>query len=236
MFGRKLLKLLIKICCFIFLLSLVLPRALAEYRPFALFFFLGNLMLISVGVLAVVAVVIPLIKRKKRTSGNTLVLHDLSPETIAKLFPDSINMKFFCATRKMAYCKGFYDCWVKDPGVCALRDGVESLGKEIAQCDTLIIISRSLYGGLGLDVKNAFDRSISFILPFFQVRNKESHHQTRYANAGKIQAYIYNSDDLLQEEKKALSEVICAIGLNVDKQVCETIFVGDIHELGEVLR
>lgn len=236
MLGRKFLKLFIKICCFIFLLSPVLPRALAEYRVFALFFSLGNFLFILLGVLAVLAVVIPLIKRKKRTSGTTLILHDLPPETVAKLFPNTINMKFFCAARKMAHCKGFYDCWLKNPGVCALRDGVEHLGKEIAQCDTLIIISQSLYGGLGLDLKNAFDRSISFILPFFQVRNKELHHQSRYANAGKIQAYIYHSDELPPEEKKTLNEVICAIGLNVDKQVCETIFVGAIHELAEVLR
>jgi len=236
MLGRKFLKLLIKISCFVFLLSSVLPRALAEYRVFALFFSLGNYILIAIGVLAVIAFIIPMMKRKKSISGNTLILHDLPTETITKLFPNTTNMKFFCAARKMAHCKGFYDCWLKDPGVCALRDGVESLGKEIAQCDTLIIISKSLYGGLGLDIKNALDRSISFILPFFHVRNKESHHQTRYANVGRIQAYIYNADEMSQADQDAVREVIRAIGLNVDKQSDETIFVGDVHELGEVLR
>ena len=235
-FGRKLIKWTIKICCFIFLLSLVLPHALAEYRPFAVFFFLGNILIIVVGVLAIVAFIIPVIIKKKSTSGRTLILHDLQPEIIAQFFPNATNTKFFCAARKMAYCKGFYDCWLKDPGVCALHDGVENLGKEIAQCDTLIIISNSLYRGLGLDVKNALDRSISFILPFFQVRNKESHHQTRYSNAGRIQAYIYNADEIHQTDRDAINQIIRAIGLNVDKQSSETVFLGDIHELGGVLR
>ena len=235
MFGRKLFKWILKICCFIFLLRPMLPRALAEYRPFASFFFLGNFIIIAVGVLAVVAFIIPLLKRKKRTSGKTLILHDLPPETIAQLFPDVTNTKFFCAARKMAHCKGFYDCWLKYPGVCALCDGVENLGKEIAQCDTLIIISKSVYGGLGLDIKNALDRSISFILPFFHVRNKETHHQARYANTGKMQAFIYNAGKISQADKDAVSELIRAIGSNVDKQACETLFVGDMYELGEVL-
>ena len=231
---RKLLKLLIKICFFIFLLSMVLPSALAEYRAFALVFSLGKYILITVGILAVVAFIIPLIKRNKRTSNNTLVIHDLPSDIAAKLFPDTTNTKFLCVAHKMAHCKGFYDCWLKDPGVCALRDGVENVGEEIANCNRLIVISKSLYGGLGVEIKNAFDRSISFSLPFFKVRNKELHHQVRYEHEGTMQAYIYDAKNLPQTEKEAVCEVIRAIGLNMDRD-CETIFLGDVQELTEVL-
>ena len=236
MFRRNLIKWILRICCFIFLLSSLLPRALAEYSPFAAFFFLGNILVVVIGALAIVAFIAPMVKKKKSKSDKTLVLHDLQPEIIAKLFPGDENTIFFCASRKMAHCKGFYDCWLKDPGVCALRDGVDNLGREIAKCGTLIIISKSLYGGLGIDIKNALDRSISFVLPFFKVRDKETHHQTRYSNEGKIQAYIYNADELQQADREAVDSAIRAIGLNVDKQSSETVFLGDINELGEVLR
>jgi len=196
---------------------------------------MGDYLLITVGVLAVLAFLIPMINRKKQTSGNTLVLHDLPSESIAQLFPDTTNTTFFCAARNMAHCKGFYDCWLKDPGVCALRDGVESLGKEIANCDTLIIISKSLYGGLGIDIKNAFDRSISFALPFFKVQNQELHHQARYEREGTIRAYIYHADELPQAEKEAVRAVIHAISYNIDKQDGGTTFLGDVQELAEVL-
>jgi hypothetical protein len=207
-----------------------------QYKPFAVLSTMGNVLLIVVAILAITALIVPMIKRVKNTSDNRLVIHDLPPETIENLFPDSTNTKFFCAARKMAHCKGFYACWLKNPGICAIYDGVERLGNEIAKCHSLVIISKSLYGGLDIHVKNVLDRSVSFGLPFFQVREKELHHQLRYEHEGAMQAYIYNAAGLPQEEKDAISDVIRAIGLNLDKHGCQTIFLGDIQELSEVLK
>jgi len=232
---HKILKVILKICCLIMLLDAIMPSALSEYFPFYLLSVLGSILLYTVGALAIAAYVIPMVSKRKPTSDSTLVIHDLSPGTIEELFPDAKNTKFFCASRKIAHCSGHYACWLKSPGVCALHDGVENLGDEISNCGTLIIISKSLYGGLGVDVKSALDRSISFALPFFHVRNKELHHQVRYKQGGTLQAYIYNSDELGQGDKDAIDQIIRAIGVNMDKHSCETVFVGDTKHLSEVL-
>lgn len=237
-FGHKCIKYFLIICGIIFLTVRILPAGLSEYRVFALFFMAGNGISILVAVLAVIAYLNPVLrKRKPRLTERetTLILHDLPPEEAERLFSDLPNVKFFCSANKMASCKGFYDCWLKEPGICALRDGAENLGKEIAECGTFIIISRSLYGGLSRETKNALDRSISFALPFFHVRNKELHHQTRYENMGSMRTYIYDANGLTETEQTALSDMIKAIGVNLDKQGCETIFVRDIAHLSEVL-
>ena len=226
-------------CGVFFLAGMILPGVLADYRPFALFFMVSNGITILVAMLAVIAFLNPILSKKKphiaEEVKSTLVLHDLPSEMVEPLFSNTTNVKLFCAASKMAICKGFYGCWLKNPGICVLKDGVHALGKEIAQCDTFIIISKSLYGGFSRETKNALDRSISFILPFFHVRNKQSHHQTKYGNIGTMRVYIYNSDGLTEMEQIAIGEMVKAVGVNIDRQGCETIFVRDITELGEGL-
>ncbi len=112
-----------------------------------------------------------------------------------------------------------------------MHDGTESLGKQIAFCDEFIIISKSLYGGFGKEVKNALDRSISFLLPFFEVRNREQHHQIRYSKSGNLKVYIYNSGEVTDADKTTLTEITRANCINMDKSDCETVFIHDVQEL-----
>jgi hypothetical protein len=115
-----------------------------------------------------------------------------------------------------------------------MHDGTESLGKQ-ACCDEFIIISKSLYGGFSKEIKNALDRSISFALPFFEVRNRELHHQMRYSKSGKLKAYIYNSGEISDTDKATLAEITRANCINMGKSDCETFFVNDVQELTGVL-
>ncbi len=228
---NKLSKLLVKLCFCVWLASSVLPGILAEYEPFAILFLAGKYIGYAVMVLAVVAFIIPMLPKKKRPVSigekTTLILHDIGPETAIKIFGDMPNTKFFCASNKMAACKGFYDCWLKTPGICALHDGTQYLGKEIASCGEFIIVSKNLYGGFSKEMKNALDRSISFALPFFQVRNKELHHQARCVNSGKMQVYIYNADEISNTDKISISEIAKANAINMNKSVPEMHFINN---------
>jgi hypothetical protein len=228
---NKLSKLFVRLCFCVWLASSVLPGILAEYKPFAILFLAGKYIGYAVMVLAVVAFIIPMLPKKKQPVSigekTTLILHDIDPETAIKIFEDRPNTKFFCASNKMAACKGFYDCWLKTPGICALHDGMQSLGKEIASCGEFIIVSKNLYGGFSKEIKNALDRSISFALPFFQVRNKEQHHQVRYANSGKMQVYIYSADGISNTDEISVREIAKANAINMNKFDPEMHFINN---------
>jgi multimeric flavodoxin WrbA len=233
--SRKSLKYILIASGILFLTVRALPNTLAVWQPFEVFLWLGNGVTILFGIFAIIAILISVFqKRNQKTSEvkkSTLILHDLTPEQGAELFSKLPNTKLFCAANKMATCKGFYDCWLKNPGICALQDGTENLGREIAQSDSFIVISKSLYGGFSRETKAALDRSIPFALPFFQVRNKEMHHQTRYKSIGAMRVYIYDANALSEEEQNAIREVVKAVGVNMNKCDCETIFVDDVTEV-----
>jgi hypothetical protein len=95
-------------------LNNILPAALAEYRPFERFFWAYGHVSNTVTVLAVVLFLLTLIPIKQKPvpplERKTLILHDCDPETAREAFADLPNTKFYCATPRMAACKGFYDC------------------------------------------------------------------------------------------------------------------------------
>ena len=233
---NKLSKAFVKTCFCIWLANSILPQALVQYKAFALLAGVGKYVNYAVYISAFIAFIIPMLPQKKqqeeyKSSKSTFILHDLDPESAYELFGDIPDAKFYCVSKKLAGCKGFYDCWLKTPGICALHDGTESIGKEIALCDEFIIVSKSLYGGFGMEIKNALDRSISFALPFFQVRNKEQHHQPRYLNSGKMRVYIYNIGEISESDKTSLSEIAKANSINLNKLEPAMYFIQDLKEI-----
>jgi len=233
-------KIFVKLCFAIFLLTAILPRSiLVEYKPMALLFQVGGYIGIAMLVMTIIAFIIQLRHQKKQSATiiekDRLILHDLDAETALNLFKDLNNAQFFCANKKMAPCHGWYSCWLQTPGSCIMHDGTESLGKQIAFCGEFIIISKNLFGGFSVGIKNALDRSISSALPFFCVRNNELHHQPRYPNEGKMKAYIYNANEISDTDKESLIELVKANGINMNKSDCETIFVNEVNGLREVL-
>ena len=237
---NRLSKFLVKLCFGIFLMTVILPASvLMKYKPMALLFQVGSYLSIAMLVTAIIAFIIQLLPQKKRPvtaeGKNRLILHDLDAEIAQDLFKDAHNTQFFYANKKMASCHGWYSCWLQTPGLCVMHDGTETLGKKIACCDEYIIISKNLYGGFSAEIKNALDRSISSVLPFFRVRNNELHHQPRYPTDGKMKVCVYNSDEISDADKGSLIELTKANGINMNKSDCETIFVHDVNELREVL-
>ena len=233
-------KFLVKLCFVIFLMTALLPASiLMKYKAMALLFQAGEYLGIAMLVMVIIAFIIQSLTQKKQFAAakdkNRLILHDLDAETALDLFKNVNDTQFFCANKKSAPCRGWYSCWLQTPGLCIMHDGTESLGKQIAYSGEFIIISKNLYGGFSAEIKNALDRSISSVLPFFCVRNNELHHQPRYPNSGKMTAYIYNANIISDGDKASLVEVIKANGINLNKSDCETIFVNDVNELREVL-
>ena len=237
---NSLIKFIVKLCFGICLITAIAPVSLfMDYKIMALLFQVGSCLSNAIFAMAIIAFIIPIFTPKKQPATakekNRLILHDLDAETANNLFKDVNNARFFCANKKMAPCRGWYSCWLQTPGLCVMHDGVETLGERTASCDEFIIISKNLYGGFSAEIKNVLDRSISFVLPFFCVRNNELHHQPRYQNVGTMKVYIYNSNKISDVDKESLVEITKASGLNMNKTGCETIFVHDVNELREVL-
>ena len=123
-----------------------------------------------------------------------------------------------------------FGCWIKTPAVCIIRDKYGDMGEYLSKCKKLIIISKCCYGGFSPFVKNVLDRSISYVHPYFKIKNGEMHHKRRYKN--KIDLHIiFYGEKLTENEKSTASRLVKANSINLDCNESKVTFVRDIKEM-----
>jgi multimeric flavodoxin WrbA len=140
-----------------------------------------------------------------------LVMHDLS-EADFKQTGFSINRETTIISNngKIHTCVGCYGCWIKTPGVCIIKDGYQNLGQLFSKSNDVIVISKCVYGGYSPFIKNIWDRSISYLLPYFIKKNNETHHTMRYGNAFNLTVHFYADSDICPNEKDTAQKLIKA--------------------------
>ena len=163
-----------------------------------------------------------------------LIIHDLSKEQWDALaFPLKEETKIIDNSGKIKKCMGCFGCWLKTPGRCVIPDEYQRMGELAAKAVELTIISKCSFGSYSSFVKNVLDRSISYVLPFFEIREGEMHHRKRYDNQFLMRVIFYGSD-ITEEEKETAKELVKANAANLHGKVKEVLFVESAEKIGEV--
>ena len=131
------------------------------------------------------------------------------------------------------YCIGCFGCWLKTPGKCVIKDGFEDMGQRLSQGNEFILISKATFGSYSSAVKNVLDRSIAYVLPFFEIRNGEMHHGERYHNALTISALFYG--DMSETEMQTAQNLVRANAVNLNAALGKVHFVEGMEDVREVL-
>ncbi|MBO6205783.1 MAG: flavodoxin family protein [Lachnospiraceae bacterium] len=140
-----------------------------------------------------------------------LLIHDMDDEEYKKIAGRYEGWKVISDDGRIKPCAGCFGCWVKNPGECVIRDGYHRMGAMIHRSDEVVIMSRYTYGGVSSFVKNVLDRSISFVLPFFEIVDGEMHHKSRYPEEKTI-TFIFRGSGLTDTEKRkaeTYAEAVC---------------------------
>jgi multimeric flavodoxin WrbA len=120
-------------------------------------------------------------------------------------------------------CFGCFGCWVKTPAACVIKDDYQEMGRYMASCDELILVSRCCYGGFSPYVKNVLDRSISYILPYFELREGEMHHKSRYEQRFALTVHFYG-DQITPQDEAIARKLVHANGLNFHAASTQVFF------------
>ena len=164
-----------------------------------------------------------------------LFIHDL--EENENLFLKQLTQKnivIISNTNTIKHCIGCFSCWIKTPAQCIIKDGYENMGELISKSESITIISKCFYGGFSPFVKNVLDRSISYLHPYFVIKNGEMHHKRRYDNHFKLTVYFYG-EDITQKEKETAEKLVKANAVNLYCDIKDVFFVHDIEEMGQLL-
>lgn len=156
------------------------------------------------------------------------IFHDLKDSELKKI-KFRQDDKLISALECNKYCIGCFSCWIKTPTKCVFKDVASNNVEYLKNSDELIIISKSRYGCYSSSVKRLLERSIGYVLPYFTVRNKEIHHQSRYDDKLKLTTYFYG--DINDVEKEALNKLVKANAMNLETNSYEVICTKNVKEL-----
>lgn len=157
-----------------------------------------------------------------------LVIHDLSPAEWDKVSGDYAGWSVVTDNGNISPCIGCFSCWNRTPGICAIHDGYENMGRLIHQAGEVTVISRYTYGGFSGSVKGVFDRCLGYVLPQFEVTKGETHHKKRF-DEDKPYTFIFYGNALTDSDKERARAYVKAVCTNIRGHVKDVIF----RECGE---
>lgn len=134
----------------------------------------------------------------------TIVLNTLkenvSVEQINALIPDAKVEIVNTSDMKIAHCMGCNHCWLKTPGICAIKDDYERIIKKLVGAENLWLISGTHFGFIDWHGKRVIDRLMPMLNMYIEMRGGWERHELRYhaLNVGLL--YQGQGDQQLLEE------------------------------------
>lgn len=163
-----------------------------------------------------------------------MILHDLSQQDFTTLhYGTEHDSMIISDDGSIRSCIGCFGCWTKTPGACVLKDSYSNMGELLSTCDELVIISECIYGSYSPFVRNVLDRSLSYLLPYFEKRNKETHHKKRYTNNIALSVHFYG-EHVSERERKTAKALVAANGINIGTSRSNTFFYKSKQDIGRI--
>jgi multimeric flavodoxin WrbA len=108
---------------------------------------------------------------------------------------------------ELAFCMGCFGCWVKSPGECVIKDVMARINEKYVNSDVVVYLCPVVFGQMSANIKNAIDRWLPNVLPFFEKRKDGSTiHPTRYKH-NPIQIMIAYGDSLEEEDVQLFMDI-----------------------------
>ena len=104
------------------------------------------------------------------------------------------------AEMKIMHCVGCNMCWLKTPGICAIKDDYEIILKKLIAADNFWVVADTKFGFINYRGKRVMDRLVPMLNMYIEIRDGWERHQLRYhpLNFGVI--YKGNGNKELLEE------------------------------------
>lgn len=149
------------------------------------------------------------------------IIHDLENLTLN-------DNNYILDSNNINHCIGCFNCWTSTPLKCIYNDKCMQSSTNLLKSDTLIIISKNNYGTYSSKVKKILERNISFVYPYFVVRNNEVHHKTRINKKLDFITIFYGN--INNKEKKLLEELTNRNSINFNLKKTKILFLKDENE------
>jgi hypothetical protein len=114
----------------------------------------------------------------------------------------------------IAQCRGCFECWVKTPGRCVIRDDAEEVLRAYAGADLAVLASPIVMGFTSALSRRTSERLLPLLHPYFEVVEGEVHHRARYPRRPLL-ALVHDGAGLDAEDEALLELLHRRMAMNV---------------------
>jgi multimeric flavodoxin WrbA len=115
----------------------------------------------------------------------------------------------------LRYCTGCFGCWVKTPGQCVVTDDSARVCRAVINADFVLWAAPLVMGFPSALFKQALDKSIPLIHPYFAVVDGEAHHRARYDRYPRFGLLVGREADTDAEDLKIVGKLLSRTALNL---------------------
>lgn len=127
----------------------------------------------------------------KGREGNTLIMIEEFLKGAEEAGAETENI--ILAEKNIGYCKGMFECWLKTPGSCKMRDDMDTLIPKFMTSDIVVFACPVYFDNVPALMKNFIERLAPVLLPHFEEDEiGEYRHAKRYKKYPKF-AVISNA-------------------------------------------
>lgn len=80
----------------------------------------------------------------------------------------------------ISHCIGCNHCWLKTPGICAIKDDYAPILKKMSKADQVWLISDTRFGFVSYQTKNIVDRVMPLATMYLKIKDGQMRHVMRY--------------------------------------------------------
>ena len=121
----------------------------------------------------------------KGREGNTLIMVEEFLKGAEEAGAETENI--ILTEKNIGYCKGKFECWLKTPGSCKMRDDMDNLIPKFMTSDIVVFACPVYFDNVPALMKNFIDRLAPVLLPHFEEDEQgEYRHAKRYVKYPKF--------------------------------------------------
>jgi len=127
-------------------------------------------------------------------------------EAIANLYDEPLKVVRL-GDQSITACIGCWNCWVKTPGRCVMKDQMAEFYPDYVNSDTVILLMNTAQGFISHQAKAFLDRTIPHYHPYIQIVDGECHHVARY-KAYPDMVFYYDTKGLTNQEEQIIEDYL----------------------------
>ncbi len=160
---------------------------------------------------------------------------NINYKKILKDFDKSFDLTYYkLGDLNIHSCIGCWECWLKTPGVCLIKDDQEEILKHYINAHEVVFISNIKTGFITSTLKFTMDRLIPVVLPYIRSYKGEMHHFQRYEHSPNLHILI-NDDDINKSVETLIHDYFERVALNMGSSVKSFIKRNDARGIIDVL-